>query len=137
MLIQKLYFKWENSKFDFPVKLGQNKSELINKGFVKEIIDSKTGKTNYTGATGNPWRIKFENNLVTQIWFNKENNFIYDGVNLKDKINDSGKTYLNQNFEELSVSSQEAINFNNIKDGVLYVVLGDFHVKMIAVIGKK
>lgn len=138
MLIQKRYYKWDDSKFEFPIKLGQTKSELVNSGLITEIKDAETGKTNYTGVNGTPWRINFHNDLVDQIWFNHENDFIYNTLDLKDEVMRNGEKALQARFEiidELTNKNPELKDFEGKQ--VLYVVLGDFVIRMIALIDKK
>ena len=128
MLIQKKYFKWDDSKNEHPVKLRQSKDDLIEAVLISKLPNNEHKSAEYTGIDGFPAKVIFNGDLVEQIWFDQGNEFWYEGINLKEKVMNEGADCLWDYFEEVTAEYQGG--------DVLYAVISDGFVMMMALIAK-
>ena len=95
----KIYYIWDDNNSEFNIKLGMSKSKLISSGYVTEIVRNQ--EKEYIGKNGFPWRIKFKNERVEQIWFNNDYGFTIKGKDVYSLEMDNVLNFLNSHFEQI------------------------------------
>jgi hypothetical protein len=137
LLIQKRYYIWDDKKFDFPIKLGMSKTELLQKGLVLEVYSNEKSEVEYSGVNELPWRIDFKDDFVDKMWFNQQNDFIYDNTDLKEEVINHGEPSIEIKFEKIPELTNKEVELKNYQNtDVLYIVLGDFFIRMIGILRK-
>lgn len=130
------YYKWNDSESDFKIKLGQKKSELLASNIIKEIIANEV--LEYEGENNCPWRIKFTDEKVEQIWFNSNCVVNIKGFDFSEHEIKVGVEFLNSHFEEITELNKKEIDLKDYnKSDVLYIIYSDFFVRQIAIIKRK
>ena len=138
MLIQKRYYIWDDTKFDFPIKLGMSKTELLQKNLIVEVYNNEKNEVEYSGVNELPWRIDFKDGIVDKIWFNHQNDFLYDNTDLKEEVINHGESSIELRFEKISGLINKEVELKEYnKSDVLYIVLGDFFIRMIGILKRK
>ena len=134
--IDRTYFKWNPEVFTSEINLDDSKEALLKQGIIKEILDDD--KPEYTGINETPWRVMFEDNKVTKIWYNNQSSFIIEGNEISGKNYKAIEPILNKNFDCLNseIKNVEEMKFYKNSD-ILYVVCRDFFVTMIGIIKHK
>ncbi|WP_299249599.1 hypothetical protein [uncultured Aquimarina sp.] len=132
--IDKYFYKWDSSKLESIVQLGDSKKELLSSGLIKDnSIDKKENE--YSGINGDPWRIDFFEDAVCKVWYNRESSFKINNTELIGEEFVSIQEIIENNYENLNdkITGIQEINLFNDSD-ILYIICRDFFVILIAVI---
>ena len=131
--IDRYFYRFDSSKWGSNVHLGDDRNELLVLGLIEECEGEK--ENDYHGSNGNPWRIGFFNDQVSNIWYNRENSFQIQGKEIMGEEFNSIKRTIENNFENLNESIKDAKEMNQYKESdVLYIICRDFYVALIAII---
>jgi len=134
--IDRTYFKWNPGSIQIDIELGDSKETLINKGLIEEIDDD--GEICFTGVNGTPWRVNFQDDLVSRIWFNRNSQFKINGIEISGEKYAEIKPVLESTFDSLNSEIMSTEEMKSYRDSnVLYIVCRDFFVTMIGVIKNK
>jgi hypothetical protein len=132
-IIDRKYYKWNDSESDFEIKLGMDKYELLSANIIRQRIVCE--ELEYEGIDGCPWRIHFKNNKVEQIWFNSDCDVDIKGFDFSKRKMKVGVEFLNTHFKKIPELDNREITLKEYrKSDVLYVIYGDFFVRLIAII---
>lgn len=134
--IDRTYFKWDEKLTHLNIKLGDSKESLMSKGLIKEIENE--GEIEFEGVDGTPWRVNFDGDKVSKIWFNSNSSFKINKTEISGENYEKIKPILESKFQSLN---SEIKNVDDIKSyansDVLYVICKDFFTTIIGIIKTK
>lgn len=134
--IDKTYFKWNENLTHLDIKLGDSKESLITKGLIKAVENE--GEINFEGINGTPWRVHFNGDKVSKIWFNRNSSFKINKTEMLGENYKKIKPILESKFQSLNSEIKDVEEMKSYADSdVLYVVCRDFFITLIAIIKTK
>jgi len=78
-LNEKSFFLYDPSQCSSPIRLGDDRTELINQGLLLAIPGDTKEETEYQGTNKTPWRVEFTNGKVSKMAFTRQSNYTYLG----------------------------------------------------------
>jgi hypothetical protein len=134
--IDRTYFKWDEELIPLDIKLGDSKESLMGRGLIEEIENE--GEIDYTGVNGTPWRVNFDKDKVSRIWFNRDSSFRINETELSGENYEKIKPILESNFQSLNLEIKNVEEMKSYSDSnVLYIICRDFFITMIGIIKTK
>jgi len=134
--IDRTYFKWNEKLTHLNIKLGDSKESLMSKGLIKEIINE--GEIDFEGVDGTPWRVNFDGDKVSKIWFNRDSSFKIDETEISGENYEKIKPILESKFQSLNSEIMNVEEMKSFTDSdVLYVICRDFFITLIGIIKTK
>ena len=126
------YYKWNDSKTELSIKLGEDKTVLISNKKIIEFIANE--EIEYKGLDGYPWRIGFKNDKVDLIWFNFENKFKLKGFNFSESSLEDTQNFMTSHFEEILELNDRLIKLNEYTEcDVIFTIHSDFCFRLIGI----
>ena len=131
--IDRYFYKFDSSKCESKVHLGDDRKELLLLGLIEECLGEK--ENDHQGINGTPWRIRFFNDQVSNIWYNRDNSFQVQGTEIMGEEFNSIKGTIEKNFENLNEGINDVNEMNQYQESdILYIICRDFFVALIAII---
>ena len=126
--IDKYFYKWDSSKLESIIQLGDSKKKLLSSGLIKDnSVDKNENK--YSGINGDPCRIDFFEDVVCKVCYNRENSFKINNTELMGKEFVSIQKAIENNCERLSDKIMDIQRMNLFNDSdILFVICRDFFV---------
>ncbi len=130
--IDRSYHLFEDGKLELPFELGSIKKTLLDERLIEEII--KDEKVDFEGKEGSPWRVNFETNRVTQVWFNRDSKLRLGGRNICGEAQEVVEPLLDDNFQNLNHEIETVEQMKSSGKTIIYVVYRDYFGTLIGIV---
>ncbi|MEM7105295.1 MAG: hypothetical protein AAF502_19305 [Bacteroidota bacterium] len=138
MLIQKRFYKWDDQFSDLPIKLGQEKAILIEKGIIAQVIKEGEEEEEWMIKDHEGSRVKITEKLVTGIAFYRPSKIAIHGVEVIGKFHSEINDHLDRRFESIEELNNDSQSQSSYTLSDLMVILyGDAIASFVMIIKKK